>query len=422
MGAASERFPPMTHVEERLLADELADEFEVLRRLGEGSVAHVFLARDVQLHRLVAIKLLRSALSRDDVVRQRFLREARSAARITHPNVVGVYRVGSLSDGRPYIVMEHVDGRDLESRLAAEGAPDIQEGRRILAQIARGLGAAHDHGIVHRDVRPANVLREEDGGRIVLTDFGIAAVLATSGESVSRLTLEGQRVGDVRYSSPEQIRGERVTAAADVYSLAITAYELLTGRGPYPGSTPSEAVRGHLEGEPVPLNRLRPDADPVLTELLLRCLAPQPARRPSAERVARVLETDPDDAEASRMALAGRGEPSALRAFLAELKRRRVYSVGAAYIAGAVVAAEGVDAVVSVVPAPDWVLPLVVIGALAAFPVVLVLAWTYDITAGGIRRTRDRGGVDRHRQRVFQVLGIAVSLVMAGLIAWWFLS
>jgi serine/threonine protein kinase len=412
----------MTQVEDRLLADELADEFEVIRRLGEGSVARVFLARDLPLQRLVAIKVLRSALARDDVLRQRFVREARSAGRITSRNVVAVHRVGTLSDGRPYTVMEYVQGRDLESRLAAEGVTSVREGRLLLAQIARGLEAAHRHGIVHRDVRPANVLRADEDGRAVLTDFGIAAVLESHAETVARLTLDGQRIGDIRYSSPEQIRGERVTAAADVYSLAIIAYELLAARGPFEDAGHAQAVADRLDAEPVPLNRLREDADPILTEVLLRCLAREPTRRPSAGRLAAVLEADPDDAVASRLALVGQRDASALRTFHSELKRRRVYTVGGAYIAGAVVAVESAAAILGVVAAPAWVQPAIVVAAFASLPVVLALAWTYDITAGGIRRTRDRSDVDRRRQRLLQLGGIALSLVAAALIAWWLLS
>lgn len=398
------------------LREELAPEFQVIRRLGKGSVADVFLAREAELKRLVALKVLRRSIAEDETARRRFLREARSAARISHPNVVSVYRVGTLSgDGRPFLVMEYIDGRDLKSLVAAEGPRSIAEGRRMLADLARGLDAAHTQGIVHRDVRPANVMRTKDGRRTVLTDFGIAAVLESDGEAVTQLTLAGQRLGEVRYSSPEQLRGEKVTEAADVYSLAVTAYEILTGRGPHEGERAAQLIRGHLEGDPVPLSRLRPDADPALERLLVRCLAKTPDHRPSVRQIVSVLEGDPDAAGAAGTGLPPDTMLGTVATFLGELKRRHVYKVGTAYLifaAGVVGFGEALFG--------DRLLSVVAAVVLGAFPVVLVLAWMYDITSGGIQRTRGRAV--SVKIRVLQVGGLLVSLALAGLIGWVILS
>lgn len=412
----------MSEARDPAFADELAPEFEVVRRIGRGSVADLFLGREVALKRLVALKVLRPEIARDETARKRFIREGRSAARIKHPNVVGLHRVGSLSDKRPYLVMEYVGGRDLESLLAAEGERSLEEGREILAQLAGALQAAHDHGIVHRDVRPGNVMREKETGRIVLTDFGIAGVLERDGESVTRITKAGQRLGDMKYASPEQIQGEPVTAAGDVYSLAVLGYEILTGRGPFEAEAPAKLIRAHLQEEPVPLDRLRFDADPGLTDLLLRCLAKDPAHRPSAKTVARVLRADAAGEGAATGEVLGLRGPPAVQRFLRELKRRKVYNVVVAYAAAAFIVLEGADAILPALPLPDWTYTALVSVALAAFPVVLVLGWMYDLTAGGLRRTRDASPGTQARIRSYQVLGIVLSLVLAGLIGLWILT
>lgn len=413
--------PRKVELDDPVLAEDLAPEFELVRRIGEGGVADVFLAREVQLKRRVALKVLRARIARDETARRRFLREGRSAARISHPNVVAVHRVGTLSDDRPYLVMEYVAGRDLDSLLAAEGSRSVEEGREILAQLARGLQSAHDHGIVHRDVRPGNVLRENESGRIVLTDFGIAGVLERDGEEITRLTAAGERLGEMRYSSPEQVRGDPVTPAGDVYSLAVTGYVILTGRGPYEGERPADLIRGHLESDPLPLDRIRFDVDAELTDLLLRCLSKVPSRRPSAGRVAREIEAGPGRSGAGPDGAGG--APSALRGFLRELKRRHVYKVAVAYVAAAFLGLQAlVDIILPAFPVPDWIYTVLVSVALAGFPVVLVLSWMYDMTSSGIRRTRDDPAPEsRVRIRVFQGIGIVLSLALAVAIGWWLL-
>jgi serine/threonine protein kinase len=248
------------------LAAELLPDLEVVRSLGSGATAEVYLAREPQLQRLVALKLLRRELASDGVVRQRFEREARSAARITHPNVTAIHRIGRLSDGVPYIVMEYIDGRTLRGVLDAAGAFPAAEAQTLLASLAAGLAAAHERGILHRDVRPGNVFIEDRSGRAVLGDFGIAALQETGSASATRLTAAGVRLGDTRYQSPEQLRGETATEQSDVYAFGILAYEVLTGRGPYDARTETQLMAAHLTQKPTPLRELRPDLDPGLAE------------------------------------------------------------------------------------------------------------------------------------------------------------
>ena len=320
------------------LQAELDSEFHVLRLLGEGSVAKVYLARERALQRLVAIKIMKSKLAEDEVARKRFERESRSTARIHHHNVAAVHRVGTLEDETPFIIMEYIEGRNLADALQAEGVMTIEHACQTLIQVASALAAAHESGIVHRDVKPDNVVQERDSGRVVLTDFGIAGILETGNETITRLTQQGQLLGDPRYMSPEQLLGETVTDGSDVYGLGIMGYELLTLKAPYEGKTAVQLVTAHLKKEPIPLTRLRPDADPLLAELLERCLSKNPRHRPRASEVARALEQVTEEPQTSEQAresdsFAGKSFSDAvqnipaLAAFMGELKRRHAGGV-----------------------------------------------------------------------------------------------
>ena len=281
------------------LQAELDSEFQIVRLLGEGSVAQVYLARERALQRLVAIKLMKSELAEDPIARKRFERESRSAAKIHHHNVATVHRVGSLEDGTPFIIMEYIEGRALADVLQAEGVMTIEQACHTLSQVASALAAAHENGIVHRDVKPDNVVQERDSDRVVLTDFGIAGLLETGTETITRLTQQGQLLGDPRYRSPEQLLGESVTDESDVYSLGIMGYELLTLKTPYEGTTSVQLVTAHLKKQPIPLVRLRPDVDPRLAELLERCLSKNPRHRPRASEVAKALEQVTEETHAT---------------------------------------------------------------------------------------------------------------------------
>lgn len=265
----------------------LAPDLEVVGLIGEGSVARVYLAKERVLDRLVAIKVLSAALARDGTARARFEREARAAANIQHPNVAPVYRTGTLASGVPYLVMPYFHGGSLESRLKAAGPLPVAEARRYIGQIAAGLAAAHRLGIVHRDVRPANILYDRDTHRVVLIDFGIAAVLDAGAGAANRLTRPGERLGIPAYASPEQIRGEpAITDRTDVYSLGVVAFEMLAGELPFGATTALQMMRAHSGEQPRSLLELREEAGPELVWLVRQCLSKRPEDRPLAADVA----------------------------------------------------------------------------------------------------------------------------------------
>ncbi|MFC1791605.1 serine/threonine-protein kinase [Gemmatimonadota bacterium] len=275
---------------ENQLNEALAPDFEVLRPLGKGRQAEVFLAREVPLDRLVAVKVLSSSLMEDDVARARFEREAKAAASINHPNATSVYRFGILPSGRPYLIMQYTHGRTLEERVDAEGPLSMEDGRRVLKEMAGALASAHDSGFIHRDVRPGNVLCDEETGRMLLTDFGVAGILPSGKSKNPRLTQTGELLGDLKHLCPELLSGGEATEACDIYALGILGYEVLTGEGPYSARPPGRMIAAHLEEDPRPLSNLRVDADPQLEALLARCLTKEPAKRPSAAYLVEALE------------------------------------------------------------------------------------------------------------------------------------
>jgi eukaryotic-like serine/threonine-protein kinase len=244
-------------------------------------MATVYLAHDAELDRPVAVKLLAESLAGDAAFRRRFLREARLAARLSHPNVVAVYDAGETDDGQPYIVMEYVDGTTLEGRR-----PLAQpEAVALVTQACHGLAHAHAAGLVHRDVKPHNLLLRSDG-TLKVADFGIArAAEATA------LTQIGTVLGTAAYLAPEQAAGEEVTAATDIYALGAVLYELLTGRPPYePESLADLASRPEI----TPVSELAPEVSPQVEDAVMRALARNPAYRPaSAEELARELGDRP---------------------------------------------------------------------------------------------------------------------------------
>ena len=213
------------------LRHSLAPQYEYLRVLGTGGMGAVYLLREPALKRLVAVKVLAPWLAADARARTRFEREARAAAALSHPNVVRVYAEGETSGLRlPYIVMQYVEGPTLSEWMEQHRPASEREARRIIGEVASGLAAAHARQLVHRDVKPSNVLVEHDTGRAYVVDFGVSAALATSpSEEATRLTATGTVTGTPVYMSPEQASGETVTPKSDVYSLGIIAYELLVG-------------------------------------------------------------------------------------------------------------------------------------------------------------------------------------------------
>jgi serine/threonine protein kinase len=390
----------------------LQPDLEIIRPLGSGSSAHVYLAREPALQRLVAVKVLKPELAVDQVLRRRFEREAQSAARVSHRHVTSVHRVGSLEGGLPYMVLEYVEGRTVAEALAAGGPLPVQDALVLLASVASALAAVHERGIVHRDIRPDNVYLEHRTGRAVLGDFGIAALADSGAAHSTKLTAVGQRLGVTGCMSPEQVRGEECTVQSDMYAFGVLGYEVLAGRGPYDARGDAQLLAAHLQGEPRPLLELRAAADPRMAALLQRCLAKDPQRRPVARDVAAAL-----DQMQRGDSPAGADETDAFGQFLSELKRRRVYHVLVAYgtVAGVVLAFG--DQIIQAFDISRSAHQYLIMGLLAGFPLAMVLSWIFDAGPGGIRRTR-AAVPQTGRARAVMWGALAVSAVIAGLLGW----
>jgi len=277
---------------EEPLRAALSPSFLLVRKLGQGGMASVWLAREPALRRLVAVKVLAPQLALDPHARARFEREAQAVAGLSHPNVLGIYGLGELGDGTPYFVMQYVSGKSLAARLEEEGPLDPDEARRITGEVAGALAAAHAKGIIHRDIKPANILYDDEAGRALVSDFGIAAVRTTgTGDAAAstKLTGTGMMVGTPQYMSPEQMLAEPVTEKTDVYALGLLGYELAAGHGPFRATTPQELIAAHLRDVPRPLAELREEVDPEFAGLVAACLAKEAPKRPTAAEVAKRL-------------------------------------------------------------------------------------------------------------------------------------
>src|SRR4051812_7004129 len=240
--------------------------------LGEGADALVYCAMDRHLGRMVAIKLLRPELSADPTLVDRFEREARSASRLNHPNIVPIYDYGQALDTY-FLVMEYVRGGHLGSHLRPGQPIASIAALWLAAQVAEALAAAHARGIVHRDVKPANILLTEEGSP-KLTDFGIAKIL-----DVPAVTRASELLGTPHYLAPEQASGGEITPATDVYALGVVLYEMLAGRRPFVGNRLLHVAMQHVHDAPPPLTDLNPAIAPALAALVARTLAKDPARR-----------------------------------------------------------------------------------------------------------------------------------------------
>ena len=263
----------------------ISGRYRLIAPLGEGGMATIWRAIDEQLDREVAVKILRPQFSSDPGFAARFKQEARSAGGLSHPNIVSVYDYGTDgADGEQYIVMELVDGRDLSTILRDRGSLSVDDSVRIAIGVASALEVAHRKGIVHRDVKPGNILIT-DGGDVKVTDFGIARAVAEAS-----MTVTGTTLGSVHYFSPEQARGDEVTGASDVYSLGIVLFEMLTGRRPFEADTAAAVALKRLnEDAPTPTAIGKPQPA-GLEAIVMRALAREPADRfPDAGALAEAL-------------------------------------------------------------------------------------------------------------------------------------
>jgi eukaryotic-like serine/threonine-protein kinase len=294
-------------VSDTLIGTVFDGRYRVVRKLGTGGMANVYLAEDQELGRNVAIKILDDRHAGDDQFVERFRREAKNAASLSHPNIVSIYDRGE-AEGTYYIAMEFLDGRTLKELITEKGPVPTRLAIDYARQILAAVGFAHKHGIVHRDVKPHNVLVSREG-RLKVTDFGIAR------SGASQMTEVGSIIGTAQYLSPEQARGSQVTPASDIYSVGIVLYEMLTGEVPFTGDTPLEIAMKHLSAIPEPPSRKRPDVPRDLDMIVLRALAKNPRNRyQSAEemdadlgRVARGLAVSDETATAATMVLSGAG-------------------------------------------------------------------------------------------------------------------
>ena len=272
------------HVERALTAN-----YELDREIGRGGMGIVYLARDRRLKRQVAIKLLPPELAFRSEIKTRFLREAETAAQLSHPNIVPIYTVDEQA-GLVFFVMAYVSGDNLAKRLHERGVLTCDDTRKILREVADALAYAHDRGVVHRDIKPDNILLDATTGRSMVTDFGIARAMDSSGDS--RLTATGMAIGTPAYMSPEQAAGDReIDGRSDLYSLGILGYQMLVGEPPFSaGSTPAMLVK-HISERPIPVERRRADVPPDLARSVMMLLEKDPGNRfPTASALVAALD------------------------------------------------------------------------------------------------------------------------------------
>ena len=266
---------PASDVEQTALEHALGAQYEIVRLLGRGGMGAVYLARERALERAVAIKLLPPGLAADAESRERFKREARTAAKLAHPNIVPLHTIGDV-DGMLYFVMGFVRGESLGERMRRQGRLPPEDVRRILAELAGALDYAHRQDVIHRDIKPDNVLLDDESGRPMLTDFGVAKGRASG----ATLTEMGAVVGTPHYMSPEQASGERdLDGRSDIYSLGVMGYAMLSGRLPFEGGSFRDVIVQQVTMAPPPLQTLAPDVAPELVATVSRCLAKDPAAR-----------------------------------------------------------------------------------------------------------------------------------------------
>lgn len=328
--------------ESSLIGARLGD-FQILRRLGRGGMAEVYAARQLSLRREVAVKVLRPEFARDPDYVRRFQREARSVAKLNHPNIVSVLDVGTV-DEITYMVQELVDGENLRETMLDQGAIAADEVREVLVSVGAALVEAESAGIVHRDIKPENLIRASNG-TLKVADFGLARVTVGSESSMASMTQVGMTLGTPRYMSPEQIQGKEVDCRSDLYSLGVTAYHLLTGKAPFDADDPVALAVMHLHETPQPIERARQSTtgkqqtlDDNLLAVIGRLMAKSPADRFQSPAELVMAVTENVDLSTPSATLAGHRAGVAARlqratTLAARHRRRRQMMVGAGTLA-----------------------------------------------------------------------------------------
>ena len=297
------------------LANALAGQYEIEREIGRGGMGVVYLARDLKLDRPVAIKTLPTHLAGSGDVRERFLREARTAAHLSHPNIVPIHRADEIA-GQVFFVMGYVDGESLAQRIQERGRPPFAETVAQLRDVALALGYAHARGVIHRDVKAENILIERATGRAVVTDFGIARL-----QESKQLTATGQVLGTVHYMSPEQVTGDAIDGRSDVYALGVVAFLALSGRFPFDSETPSAILVSHVTRPAPRLSEVVSDVPVALAAVVDRCLAKSAADRfETSGALAEALEQVLADA-----ATADRSRENTAHALVSETQAQSVW-------------------------------------------------------------------------------------------------
>jgi len=246
--------------------------YRILAKLGEGGMGVVYKAKDLKLKRTVALKFLPPELTRDDDAKTRFIHEAQAASSLDHPNICNIHEVDETDDSQLFIAMACYEGETLKERITRGPLP-LNQSVDIARQVAEGLAKAHEQGIIHRDIKPANIFLTTDG-LVKIVDFGLAKL---SGQT--RMTRDGTTLGTVAYLSPEQARGEEVDARADIWSLGVTLYEMVTGRLPFEGEHEQAVLRSILDDEPESVTALRARVPMEMDRVLGKCQAKNPEER-----------------------------------------------------------------------------------------------------------------------------------------------
>jgi len=293
----------------------LSGKFQLEREIGRGGMGVVFEALDVQLGRRVAVKLVNHRLAESVASRERLVREARAAARLTSEHAVRIFHVGELEGGLPFVVMEFLEGETVQARLARRGPASTRRALRWMLEALAAVGEAHAHGLVHRDLKPANLFLERTHGggeRVKVLDFGLVKSEWSEDPALSKT---GELIGTVAYMPPEQVRARKnLDSRADVWALGVTLFEMLTARIPFPAGTEVGMLRRIVKGQPVSLRSLRADVPEAIEAIVARCLdKDRGARFADANSLARAIRTQLERHGSGPLALGRDSHPPSIR-------------------------------------------------------------------------------------------------------------